>query len=278
MLDMQKDQIQSQEPELWREQFNDQGYLVVEDAVNEITITGLRDALKRVEQVVKNESLPAHLRRHVRLESERTRGQRLGRIYSDAISNIMELPLFGDEFAQFILYPRLLDILEILFASSEFSFHNYKANDKMPGNNAHFAWHRDLPYLKHTTPNLITCMVCLDPMTRESGATVVCLSSHHIPHEQVRPEDVDIPLEEVPGNRVVVECPAGAALLFHATLVHGGGPNTSVSKRRNLISIWAGSETYPTTNHRYAFEFIMPRSKELMRQKQIQQTFHNIRP
>jgi ectoine hydroxylase-related dioxygenase (phytanoyl-CoA dioxygenase family) len=185
----------------------------------------------------------------------------------------MEVPLFDQVFRDVITYPRVLDILETLFESTEFSFHNYKAICKMPGGKAPFRWHRDLPYLEHTAPNLITCMLCIDPMTAENGATVVCPGSHLVPFENVTDEDMDMPESAVPEHRVAVECPAGSAVLFHINLVHGGGPNLSQTKRRNVIGIWAGPDTYPTTANRYAYEFVMPRSKDPERQKQIQMTF-----
>jgi len=79
--------------------------------------------------------------------------------------------------------------------------------------------------------------------------------------------------EEVPAERVAVVCPAGSAVLFHVNIVHGGGPNTSSTKRRNVIGIWAGPETYPTIPQRFAYQFVMPRSIDPMRQKQMQMTF-----
>lgn len=257
----------------WRRDYAAAGYLLVEDAVDAATLGQLRDGLGRIESAVRADSLPAALRQWVALEKDRARGLRAGQSGSTAISNIMELPLFDKLFANFIIYPRVLDILEALFASPEFSFHNYKAICKMPGNAVPFQWHRDLPYLEHTTPNLITCMICLDPMTQENGATVVCPGSHRIPHEEVKPGDMDIPENEVPAHRVTLDCPAGSAVLFHVNLIHGGGPNQSTAKRRNVIGIWAGPETYPITGARYAYEFVMPRSHDPKRQQQIAATF-----
>lgn len=119
-------------------------------------------------------------------------------------------------------------------------------------------------------------MLCIDPMTVENGGAVVCPGSHRIPSEDVKAEDMDMPESAVPDTRVTVECPAGSAVLFHINLVHGGGPNLSQAKRRNVIGIWAGPDTYPTTVNRYAYEFVMPRSTDPERQKQIQKTFgHN---
>lgn len=261
------------EPEKWLHDYAETGYLVVENVVEPTLLEALRQALEAIEAGVANETLPPSLRSHVVLERDRTRHLHTGVVDSDAISLIMELPLFAPVFRDLILYPRVLDILETLFGSSEFAFHNYKAVYKMPGGAAPFQWHRDLPYLHHTSPNLLTCMLCLDPMTRENGATVMCPGTHRIPYAQVKESDADIPESEVPSPRVTIECPAGSAVLFHVNNIHGGGPNLSQTKRRNIIGIWVGPNCYPTTGNRYAYEFVMPRSQDEQRQRQSKLTF-----
>lgn len=263
-------------PADWRAAYERDGYLVVENAVDSVLLGRLREALDEIENDVQANTLSPGLRRHIALERDRTRNMRAGKFDNDAISNIMELPLFAPIFRDLIVYPRVLDILEALFQTTEFGFHNYKCICKMPGNEAPFQWHRDLPYLQHTSPNLITAMLCIDPMTAENGATVVCPGSHRVPHESITNEDCDLAESAVPADRVTVECPAGSAVLFHVNIVHGGGPNRSDAPRRNIIGIWAGPETYPTMPYRYAYQFVMPRSADPARQKQIQMTFGDV--
>jgi ectoine hydroxylase-related dioxygenase (phytanoyl-CoA dioxygenase family) len=257
----------------WKRQYEDAGYLLVENAVEPDLLARMREAMDRIEREYHGGTLSPWLARHVSTDRSRTKGLRTGPVDSDAISNVMELPLFDPLFRDLIVYPRVLDILQALFDSPEFAFHNYKCICKMPGNQAPFQWHRDLPYLQHTSPNLITCMLCLDDMTEENGATVVCPGSHRIPHEAVKATDTDIDESDVPADRITLACPAGSAVLFHVSLVHGGGPNRSASKRRNAISIWSGPDAYPTTAARYAYQSVMPRSQDPMRQKQVEMTF-----
>lgn len=263
----------------WRRDYEETGYLVVEDAVDRETLDALRAQVDRIEAEVAADSLPDNLKRFLSFDRDRARSfasvaQGEGQHARDAISNIMELPLFAPIFRDLILYPRVLDALETLFASSEFSFYNTKCICKMAGNGTAFQWHRDLPYLQHTSPNLITCMICLDAMTPENGATVVCPGTHRIAHADVLPGDTDIAESEVPNPRVTVECPAGAAVLFHTNIVHGGGPNRSDGPRRNVISIWRGPDTYSTRLHRMAGEGLMPRSHDAARQRQIAMTWN----
>ncbi len=259
-------------PVNWLNRYQEDGYLVVENAVNPETLQQMRFELDRIEELFESNQLSSQLLRLVATDHNRSKTFGLGE-GSAKISNIMELPLFSPVFANLIINPRILDILEAIFESSEFSFHNYKAICKMPHNNTPFQWHRDLPYLQHTTPNLITCMICVDDMTKENGATVVCPGSHRIAHEDVTAEDRNIPEDKIPDPRVTIECPAGSAVLFHVNIVHGGGPNHSETKRRNAISIWSGPNCLPITSARFAYEFVKPRSKDPMHQKQIELTF-----
>ena len=183
--------------------------------------------------------------------------------------------LFDPVFGELICYPPLLDVLQTLFASSEFAFHNYKAIIKAPRVSSRFAWHRDLPYVYHTTSNVITAMLCLDEMTEANGATVVLPGSHRVPDDQIPESDRDIPEEKIPrdARRVTVTCPAGAAVLFHASIIHGGGANRSDMTRRNIISIWTGPDTYPILPDRFAYQCLMPRSTDPARQCQVRMAF-----
>lgn len=260
-------------PEKWLADYNESGYLVVENAIDPQTLQEMKNALERIEREYYADTLSPQLKRFVSTDRSRMAAHKLEGAGSDQISNIMELPIFDRVFSDIIIYPRVLDILETLFQSPEFHFHNYKCISKMPHNETPFQWHRDLPYLQHTSPNLLTCMLCIDDMTKENGATVVCPGSHNIAHEDVKDSDVSMKENEIPEPRVTVECPAGSAVIFHVNIVHGGGPNRSDSKRRNVIGIWAGPDALPIKPQRYAYEFIAPRSKDPIRQKQVELAF-----
>lgn len=265
----------------WKADYDHSGYLVVPNAIHSQTLARLDAAIEEIRR--DPDSLPPHLKQHIDFERNYVKARpdqndltpaQVG----NAIRNIMELPLFSPGLAEFIAYPAVLDVLEALFGTSEFSFHNYKCIVKAPRVSSKFVWHRDLPYLQHTGPNLITAMVCLDAMTEANGATVVMPGTHNVPHETVTKDDTDIPEDKLPaGERVTVCCPAGSLVLFHVNLIHGGGANRSDNPRRNVISIWAGPDTYPTYPHRFAYQGLMPRSRDIYRQRQVQRTFPNLK-
>ncbi len=265
----------NEERKRWLADYERTGYLVVEDMVDMDTIHALRAAMD--ELAADPDSLPPKLKQHIMFERARA-GSRHNKLSADeignAIHNVMEVVLFNPVFAKMIFHERQLDVLEALFGSTEFAFLNYKCIVKAPRVSSVFRWHRDFPYLNYTTPNLITSMICLDDMTPENGATVVLPGSHHVPQEQVTAADREIAEEHLPKGyeRVMVCCPAGSAVLFHVNILHGGPANRSPYPRRNLISIWAGPDTYPTEAFRLAYQGTMPRSTDPARQLQNQMT------
>ena len=266
------------DPAKWKADYERDGYLVVEDVLDKQLLADLRGGVERI--TADPDAYSSNLKRFLDFEREYVKKEsRYNELSSDqvgnALRNIMELPLFAPVFAELICHEPLLDVLETIFSSTEFSFHNYKCIIKAPRVSSRFRWHRDLPYLEHSTPNLITAMLCLDPMTEENGATVVYPGTHRVRHEDVKAEDREILDEALPKDiaPVTVTCPAGAAVLFHVNIIHGGGANRSEVPRRNVIGIWAGPDTYPITSARYAYQDLMPRSKDPARQLQMRKTF-----
>lgn len=271
------------DPAAWKADYERDGYLVVPDLVDPQTLSRLREEIDGIADRL--DSLPPNLRQWVQTEkqyvqepSQAKYNEHSAAMLGNAIRNIMELPLFSPFLAELICYEPLLDVLETLFNTPEFHFHNYKCISKAPKVSSAFRWHRDLPYLRHTTSNLITAMLCLDPMTKENGATVVLPGTHRIPDSQVNDGDMEIPESKLPkdARHVTVECPAGSAVLFHVNIIHGGGANRSSIPRRNVIGIWAGPDTYPTTSWRFAYGELYPRSKDTAKRKQCEMTFPNL--
>jgi ectoine hydroxylase-related dioxygenase (phytanoyl-CoA dioxygenase family) len=265
------------DPRRWKNDYERDGFLVVENLLDARTLASLREGIERI--TADPDSFPPPLKRWLHFERDFVRekpstnefdSQQVG----NALKNIMELPLFDKRFAQLIVYPPLLDVLETLIETKEFAFHNYKCIIKAPRVSSRFQWHRDLPYLAHTGPNLITAMLCLDDMTEANGATVVLPGTHRDAPQTPQPGDMDLPETALPhAKRVLVTCPAGSAVLFHVNILHGGGANRSDAPRRNVISIWSGPGTYPTTPARYAYQGVMPRSTDPSRKEQIKMSF-----
>lgn len=77
---------------------------------------------------------------------------------------------------------------------------------------------------------MLTTLWALSEFTRDNGAT------RFVPGSHKRPGFVPTPAEEA-AEAVCAEMPAGSVLLLHASLWHGGGPNTTRDVERYGLSI-----------------------------------------
>jgi ectoine hydroxylase-related dioxygenase (phytanoyl-CoA dioxygenase family) len=94
------------------------------------------------------------------------------------------------------------------------------------------ACHRDLPYqhLVSSRPLAVSALFCVDPFTRENGATVVLPGTHKV--EQFPTTTLAAEIEQA------VEAPAGSFLVFDSMLFHRAGHNASSMPRRGVNHVY----------------------------------------
>src|SRR5690606_27995676 len=106
------------DPQRWLEDYNRDGYVVVENVIDTDTLAMLR---RQIEAITDNlDALPDRLRQYITLERDYSASRPQHNELSpeqigNAVRNIMELPRFSRELAEFIVHEPLLDILETLF-------------------------------------------------------------------------------------------------------------------------------------------------------------------
>jgi len=271
------------QPDRWRFAYQHDGFLVVPGLLEPSLLALLREGMADI--TGKLDRLESRLREKVFLERDHVRnnpqwytGVLSAEQCGDSVRQIADLALFDPAFAAVLCYAPLLDVLEALFDSPEFSFSLLVGRPKPArvGNGiSDGKFHRDAPTDAVTSPNTIIAILCLDDMGPANGGTAFIRGSHQVSDEEaVRPcwNEVD-PEQFSPEQRVVVACPAGSGVLFSSKILHAAGHNRSDVPRRTLVSEWAGPGVLPTSAQRHAFQGIKPRSQDPAYQKQLLLTF-----
>ncbi|HJZ79659.1 MAG TPA: phytanoyl-CoA dioxygenase family protein [Pyrinomonadaceae bacterium] len=274
------------QPQNWKTDFDDDGFIIVEDLIDPPKLLALRDGMDEIAGNFKH--LPAQLqekifleREHVKNSPEWYRGKLTPEECGVSVRQIDDLALFDQMFAQLICYPPLLDVLEVLFESPEFSFNFMVGRPKAAqiGNGVrNGAFHRDSPEQAYTSPNVFQAFLCLDEMTKENGPTMFIRGSHKVSDDEagkrcwmtVEPEKLNLE------DQVSADCPAGSGLFFSSKILHAAGHNRSGHSRRTINLEWTGPEVLTTSPERFAYQGLRPRSKEPVFEKQLRMTFREL--
>jgi ectoine hydroxylase-related dioxygenase (phytanoyl-CoA dioxygenase family) len=271
------------EAEVWRKAFCDDGYLIVRDLIDSETLLKLQEAMEKVTN--NTESLPPSLKDKIFFEREHVKNnvQKYPDLTpeqcGDSVREISDLPLFDSVFARLICYEPLLNVLEALFQSTEFSFYLQIGHPKAARvGNGLLHFHRDAANEDFTSAGTITTILCLDEMTAENGPTVFVPGSHRVSDEEaMKPCWRTVEESELnPEKMVKAICPAGSAIFFSSKIIHGTGPNRSDYSRRTVLMGWAGANVLPASAVRFPYQGIKPRSKNPLYQKQLEKTFQSL--
>ena len=182
----------------------EQGYTIVEGAIDLEHVDALYDDLLRLEQ--KLDITPA---------KNSFEGERTWRIYN--------LLLYGDLYERIPVHPNVLPIVEgvldhgcLISSLSSISI----GPDETPQ-----PIHADdqlIPLPKPHPPTVCNTMWALTDFTDENGATRIIPGSHLRDHSPNYGEHYD---------SIAAEMPKGSVLVWHGSLWHGGGTNTTDARR-----------------------------------------------
>src|SRR5215470_1136963 len=271
------------EPEKWKKAYEDDGFVIVQDLLNSSILSALRDSMDKITGNLRH--LPSHLKEKIFLERDHVKNN--PQWYTDlltpeecgdSVRQIADLALFDPIYAELICYPPLLDVLEILFDSAEFSFTLLVGKPKAArvGNGVrNGGFHRDTPDQDYTSGNVIQAFLCLDAMTIENGPTLLIRGSHKVSDEEARKSCwADVGMDRLKlEDKVAACCPAGSGLFFASKVIHAAGHNRSDYPRRTINTEWAGPGVFTTSPIRFSYQGLRPRSKDPLFKKQIRMTF-----
>jgi phytanoyl-CoA hydroxylase len=197
----------------WRQQYEEQGYLVVPHVLDAALIQAASDHVEWLQ------------RKHPELRPER-----LG--HTLLPDDPFWLRLVSDD--------RLLDIAELFIGPNIALFASHyickPGTDGLP-----VLWHQDGAYWPLEPMEVVTLWLAVDDSTRENGCMRVIPGSHHETlkamvrsegEDNVLGSHMDAPVEE--SRAVDVEVRRGGVSVHHPNLVHGSNPNTSGRRRCGL--------------------------------------------
>ena len=271
------------EPQVWKRAYQEHGFVIVQDLLDPLTLSELRDGMERVTANIPNLSprLKEKLfleRDHVKNNPQWYTGILTPEECGNTVRQIDDLALFDTVFAELICCPPLLDVLEVLFESTEFSFASQYGRPKAArvGNgvgNGNF--HRDTPFEEFTAVNTIIAILCLDEMKEENGGTGFIRGSHKVSDEEAKkPCWREVEASRLThADKVIVSCPAGSGIFFTSKVLHAAGHNRSDHPRRTIFTEWVGPNVLPTSATRHAYQGLKPRSKGPVFERQIRMTF-----
>jgi ectoine hydroxylase-related dioxygenase (phytanoyl-CoA dioxygenase family) len=191
------------------------GFTVIADAVEPDLVAALRDALRRLERELAVQPLGTTAEGHSTLRMYNL-------LAKDPIFQIMPV------------HPSVLPVVEkILDRGCLLS--GMTAMDIGPGENAQPLHGDDLVMSRHLrrphAPMMVTSIWALTDFTAANGGTRYVAGSHRLPHEPHARGALD-------GVEVrALEMLAGSVMIFHGSLWHGGGSNTTKDAWRLGVNV-----------------------------------------
>jgi hypothetical protein len=220
--------------------YEEDGYLVVADLLAPDEVEILRQVAK-TDRTIEQQAL---------LRNDGEGGITKLRLWNEA----------GDDLYGLIARsPRIVDRMEQLLGGEVYYYHS-KMNFKEPFTGGAWAWHQDYGYWYNNGclfPLLASCLISIDPATRENGCLQVLRGSHlmgRINHGKVGGgkdgDQTGADLERVGEalkqlELVYCESAPGAGLFFHSNLLHRSDQNKSPHPRWSYICCYNAARNNP---------------------------------
>ena len=126
--------------------------------------------------------------------------------------------------------------------------HHTKINSKLPGANTAVKWHQDFSFTPHSNDDVVTALLMVDEVTEENGPLQVLAGSHRGPIHSLWHEGVftgavadEVAEAALPSAETCIG-PAGSVCLMHTRLLHGSAANRSARPRTLHISVYSAED------------------------------------
>jgi ectoine hydroxylase-related dioxygenase (phytanoyl-CoA dioxygenase family) len=221
-------------------QYQEQGWLVVPDLLNDIMRQKMKDAL--AQWVEQSRQISDH---NQLFDLER------GHSAADPrVRRIKQPHKHGLVFEDFIRSQPVLDVLSDLLGPG-LRLQSSKLNLKSPRFGSPVEWHQDWAFYPHTNDDILAVGVMLDDTSLENGAMLVVPGSHQGPtydhHADGRfcgaldPQMPGLNLDQA----VPIVGKAGSVSFHHVRAVHGSAQNRSTMSRNFLLYEVCAADAFP---------------------------------
>ncbi len=234
------------------EQYHEQGYVVVENAITPEQVAALR---AQFQQWV--EDSREHRKPFGEIMGGRARFDMAPNHSADqpGLRRVSSPQEISADYLAVMRDNRALDALTQLYGPN-LKFNNAKINSKLPGANSEVKYHQDFLFEPHTNDDLATVLIFLDDVGLENGPLEVVPGSHKGPmyehwHDGVFTGAIDdaITAQHAP-NALLATGLAGTACIMHTRTLHGSAANSSTQSRTVYIVEYAAEDAIPLiVNH-----------------------------
>jgi ectoine hydroxylase-related dioxygenase (phytanoyl-CoA dioxygenase family) len=234
-----------------KEQFWSQGYLVVENAVDNKQLQALKDDFAKWTQQSRDYSAPYGETIDNRPRFDIALGHTKAKPELRRINAPVEV---SQAYYEAMASSKMTDCVADLIGPNV-KLHHSKINSKLPGGKTEVKWHQDFPFTPHSNDDLITALLMVDEVTLDNGPLEVVPGSHKGELHNLWQDGVftgsvsALVTKQCQAQAVTCVGAAGSVCLMHTRLLHGSKPNTGKDPRTLFISVYSSEDAIPYSSN-----------------------------
>ncbi|MGI9410198.1 MAG: phytanoyl-CoA dioxygenase family protein [Hyphomicrobiaceae bacterium] len=225
-----------------REQYFEEGFLVLEDVVDRSWLTKLKAAMN--DMIDQSRSVTENNDRFVLEDGHSDDDPRLRRLSSP----VSHHPTFWEFASQSDVVRVAADV-----CGPDVKFYHSKLNFKWPKGGQLFDWHQDIPAWPHTDYSPVTIGLYMEDCGPEQGPLLAVKGSHKEPLRSMYDDNgnwvLRIGEEQMPEgwreNTVAMTGSAGSLALLNCRVIHGSERNKSDQMRPLLLNVYSSADSMP---------------------------------
>lgn len=229
------------------EAFQRNGAIVVENAVSETELSGLRATFTDWVEESRKHAAPfgkiCDGRPRFDIENDHAPDH-------PSLRRVASPTDISDIYASIAFDSAMTDMASDLLGE-DVRFHHAKVNSKLPHTKTEVKWHQDFPFDPHSNDDTLTALLFMDDVTEENGPLMIAPGSHrgpllsHFQNGVFTGTVSDEAATRFEAEAVSCTGPAGAVCLMHSRVAHASTANNSSAARTLYIVTYAAADAAP---------------------------------